>query len=91
MRQAQPHTVNPHTLTVDQNPAYPKAVAEMKEDVELRRCIAEGSAINIYFATEAAEYRLFFMQCDPGLILRRRQDAPVSPRIWVVAAIRRVD
>jgi transposase, IS6 family len=38
MRQAQPHTVNPRTLMVDQNPAYPKAVAEMKEDGELWRC-----------------------------------------------------
>src|ERR1700734_728685 len=27
---AQPHTVNPRTVTVDKNPAYPKAVAEMK-------------------------------------------------------------
>ena len=29
---AQPHTVNPRTLTVDKNPAYPRAVAEMKRD-----------------------------------------------------------
>ena len=35
---AQPHTVNPRTITVDKNPAYPKAVAEMKEDGELWRC-----------------------------------------------------
>ena len=27
---AQPHTGNPRTITVDKNPAYPKAVAEMK-------------------------------------------------------------
>ena len=27
---AQPHTANPRTITVDKNPAYPKAVAEMK-------------------------------------------------------------
>ena len=33
----QPHTVNPRTITVDKNPAYPKAVAEMKEDAELWR------------------------------------------------------
>ena len=26
----QPHTVNPRTITVDKNAAYPKAVAEMK-------------------------------------------------------------
>ena len=32
---AQPHTVNPRTLTVDKNPAYPRAVAEMKETANL--------------------------------------------------------
>ena len=35
---AQPHTVNPRTITVDKNAAYPKAVAEMKKDGELWRC-----------------------------------------------------
>ena len=34
---AQPHTVNPRTITVDKNPAYPKAIAGMKEDGELWR------------------------------------------------------
>ena len=34
---AQPHTVNPRTLTVDKNPAYPRAIAEMKRDGELWR------------------------------------------------------
>jgi len=33
----QPHTVNPRTITVDKKPAYPKAVAEMKQDAELWR------------------------------------------------------
>src|SRR3954467_15319470 len=33
----QPHTVNPRTITVDKNPAYPRAVAEMKEGGELWR------------------------------------------------------
>ena len=33
----QPHTVNPRAITVDKNPAYPCAVAEMKEDGELWR------------------------------------------------------
>ena len=31
----QPHTVNPRTITVDKNPAYPRAVAEMKAGGEL--------------------------------------------------------
>ena len=34
---AQPHTVNPRTITVDKNAAYPKAAAEMKKDGELWR------------------------------------------------------
>jgi len=33
----QPHTGNPRTITVDKNPAYPCAVAEMKRDGELWR------------------------------------------------------
>ena len=33
----QPHTANPRTITVDKNPAYPRAVAEMKRDCELWR------------------------------------------------------
>ena len=33
----QPHTVNPRTITVDKNPAYPRAVAEMKDGGELWR------------------------------------------------------
>src|ERR1700730_17538747 len=34
---AQPHTVNPRTITVDKNATYPKAIAEMKKDGELWR------------------------------------------------------
>jgi transposase-like protein len=34
---AQPHTVNPRTITVDKNAAYPKVAAEMKNDGELWR------------------------------------------------------
>ncbi len=34
---AQPHTVNPRTITVDKNAAYPKAAAEMKQRGELWR------------------------------------------------------
>jgi transposase-like protein len=33
----QPHTANPRTITVDKNPACPKAVTEMKADGELWR------------------------------------------------------
>jgi len=42
---AQPHTVNPRTLTVDKNPAYPRAVAEMKRDGRtLAPFLASGNA-----------------------------------------------
>ena len=34
---AQPHTTNPRTITVDKNPAYPRAVADMKRVEELWR------------------------------------------------------
>jgi transposase, IS6 family len=34
---AQPHTVNPRTITVDKNPAFPKAVTQIKDDGELWR------------------------------------------------------
>jgi len=34
---AQPHTVNPRTITADKNAAYPKAVADMRKDAELWR------------------------------------------------------
>jgi transposase, IS6 family len=34
---AQPHTVNPRTITVDKNPAYTKAVADMKSGGQLWR------------------------------------------------------
>ena len=33
----QPHTMNPRTITVDKNAAYPKAVAEMRGAGELWR------------------------------------------------------
>jgi transposase, IS6 family len=35
---ARAHTVNPRTITVDRNAAYPKAAAAMKRDGELWRC-----------------------------------------------------
>ncbi len=34
---AQPHTVNPCTITVDKNPTYPRAVADMKRARQLWR------------------------------------------------------
>ena len=40
----QPHVVNPRTITVDKNPAYPRAVVDMKRDGELWRRLACGNA-----------------------------------------------
>jgi IS6 family transposase len=34
----QPHTVNPRTITVDKNAAYPRAITEMKKGGERWRC-----------------------------------------------------
>ena len=34
---AQPHTVNPRTITVDRNPSYPRAAADMKRAGQLWR------------------------------------------------------
>jgi hypothetical protein len=34
---AQPHNVNPRTITVDKKPAYPRAVAGMKRAANLWR------------------------------------------------------
>ena len=34
---AQPHTVNPRKITVDRNPAYPRAAADLKRSGELWR------------------------------------------------------
>jgi transposase, IS6 family len=34
---AQPHVANPRTLTVDKNPAHPRAVADMQSDGQLWR------------------------------------------------------
>jgi transposase, IS6 family len=40
---AQRHVANPRTLTVDKNPAYPRAVADMKSDGQLwrRTCLRQ--------------------------------------------------
>jgi transposase, IS6 family len=45
---AQPHVANPRTLTVDKNPAYPRAVADMKSDGQLshRTCLRQCQYLN---------------------------------------------
>ena len=41
---AQPHTVNPRTLTVNKNPAYPRAVAEIERETRYATFIISGNA-----------------------------------------------
>jgi transposase, IS6 family len=45
---AQPHIANPRTLTVDKNPAYPRAVADMQSDGQLSRrtCLRQCKYLN---------------------------------------------
>jgi transposase, IS6 family len=45
---AQPRVANPRTLTVDKNPAYPRAVADMKSDGQLSRrtCLWQCKYLN---------------------------------------------
>jgi transposase, IS6 family len=45
---AQPHVANPRTLTVDKNPADPRAVADMKSDGQLwrRTCLRQCKYLN---------------------------------------------
>src|SRR5438270_4227967 len=45
---AQPHTVNPRTITVDKNPACPRDAAEMKKEGELwrRSRLRQGKYLN---------------------------------------------
>jgi IS6 family transposase len=45
---AQPHVANPRTLTVDKNPAYPRAVADMQSDGQLSRrtCLRQCKYLN---------------------------------------------
>src|ERR1700690_2093915 len=54
---AQPHTINPRTLTVDKNPAYPRAVAEMDPPTR-RNAIIPTTAID---ALSRSGQRLFAM------------------------------
>ena len=44
-RRSRPHTVIPRTLTVDKNPAYPRAIAEMKRDGELAVLVSGNANI----------------------------------------------
>jgi hypothetical protein len=55
----QPHTVNPRTITVDKNAAYPKAVAEMKTDGELwwRSQLRQVKYLNKHFGAGPPMYQ----------------------------------
>jgi transposase-like protein len=65
----QPHTVNPRTITVDKNPAYPCAVEQMKADAELwrrsrlRQC---KSLSEKFMSGQAPCHQLDHRQADQG-------------------------
>src|SRR3954462_5698230 len=63
---AQPHTVNPRTITVDKNAAYPKAAAEMKRDGELWR---RSRLLQVKYLNNIVEqdHRNMKRLIDPGL------------------------
>ena len=70
---AQPHTVNPRTLTVDKNPAYPRAVVDMKRDGNFGAVPVSGNA----------EYLNNIVEQDDGRIkrlVRRGLASAVSER-----------
>ena len=67
---AQPHTVNPLTSTVDKNPAYPKAVAQMKQDAELWR-ISRLRQVKYLNNTVEQDHRNVKRLTRPGLGLGR--------------------
>jgi len=67
---AQPHTVNPVTSTVDKNPAYPKAVAQMKQDAELWR-ISRLRQVKYLNNTVEQDHRNVKRLTRPGLGLGR--------------------
>jgi transposase-like protein len=50
----QPHTVNPRTITVDKNPAYPRATTDMKRAGELSRSLPELSRFTCLARQESA-------------------------------------
>jgi transposase, IS6 family len=63
---AQPHTVNPRTITVDKNAAYPKAITDMKRDGELwrRSRLRQVKYLNNIVAQD---HRKMKRLIDPGL------------------------
>jgi transposase-like protein len=62
----QPHTVNPRTITVDKNPAYPCATAEMKADSKLCR-FAQVRQCKFLNNIVEQDYRRVKRQVRPGL------------------------
>jgi transposase-like protein len=58
----QPHTVNPRTITVDKNPAYPCAVEQLKEDGELWR---RSRLRQVKYLTDVFDKLFFEVPCYP--------------------------
>ena len=63
---AQPPTVNPRTITVDKNPSYPRAVADMKNDAQMWR---RSRLRQVEYLNNIVEqdHRRIKRMTDPGL------------------------
>jgi transposase, IS6 family len=78
------HAANPRTLTVDKNPAYPRAVAEMKSDGQLSRrtCLRQCKYLNNIVEQD---HRRIKRLVRPGLgfgSLRMARQTLAGSRAW---------
>ena len=85
---AQPHVANPRTLTVDKNPAYPRAVADMKSDGQRHSSTASsllaGWQLKL-IRTRRLSWRPFRARLSLNARrapLRRRLLPSDQPRLW---------
>ena len=71
---ARPNTVNPRTITVDKNAAYPKAVADMKKDKRLWR-FSKLRQVKYLNNTVEQDHRRIKRMVRPGLGFKRFRTA----------------
>jgi transposase-like protein len=74
---AQPHTVNPRTITVDKNPAYPRAVVELKKEGEPWRRSRPRQVKYLNNIVEQ-DHRRIKRLIRPGARLRRPLNGPTN-------------
>jgi transposase, IS6 family len=71
---ARPNTVNPRTITVDKNAAYPKAVADMKKDRQLWR-FSKLRQVKYLNNIVEQDHRRIKRLVQPGLSFKRFRTA----------------